>query len=66
MRAAHINDPEHFQQQAATMRRLADAMNDRAREDMLQLAKHYDLLGQRAQVRAGEPHSDAPIARRAK
>jgi hypothetical protein len=60
MSTSHINDPEHWRDQAGKMRQLAYVANNaQAREDMLSLARDYDLLAKRAHNRAnGLPSSN--------
>ncbi len=50
--AASFNDPGHWRQRAAEMRRLAEAMSDLvAKAGMLQVADQYDRLAFRAEQR---------------
>ena len=52
---ASINDPEHRRQRAEQMRALAVEMGDpQARQTMLQLARDYERLAERAVQRAGD------------
>jgi hypothetical protein len=53
MPTRYINDPDHWTEQAAHMRPLAEsAGNSVTRAELLSLAKDYDLLAERAQLRA--------------
>ena len=53
MPARYMNDPDHWTQQAATVRTLAEtASSDKARAELLSLAADYDYLARRAQWRA--------------
>jgi hypothetical protein len=53
MPASYINDPAHWRERAAEMRRLADELIEiDAKEIMLRLAADYDRLAERAAQRA--------------
>ena len=46
------NDPEHWRNRAAEMRRAAEDMKDEvARQTMLRIAEDYERLGKRAEER---------------
>ena len=49
-----INDPQHWHERAAEMRKLAEDVNDSAaKETMLRIATDYDRLAERADLRRG-------------
>jgi hypothetical protein len=53
---AFVDDPKHWRDRAAEVRRVAETMNDpRARAEMLKIAQDYDRLAVRAEdrLRAG-------------
>jgi hypothetical protein len=52
MPASYINDPNHWRERAAEMRKLAEGVTDgAARESMLRIAAEYDRLVERALLR---------------
>jgi hypothetical protein len=52
--AHYIRDPEHWRKRAEEMRALArDVADEVARESMLNIAREYDRLAQRANERSG-------------
>jgi hypothetical protein len=57
MTASHINDPQHWRERAAEMRKLAEDVTDSAasaaKETMLRIAADYDKLAERADLRTG-------------
>ena len=62
MPASFINDPEHWRQRAEQMRALAQEIGDaQTQQTMLQLARDYERLAQRAVQRSGEPPPTSPI-----
>jgi len=51
--AHYINDPGHWRDRAEEMRALAeDVTDEQARETMLRLARDYDRLAERAELRS--------------
>jgi hypothetical protein len=61
MFSSHIHDPEHWRGRAKEARALADKMNDPISKDMmLQIAKDYERLAERAQART-TGHSTKPM-----
>jgi len=51
--ASHINDPSHWRERAKQMRAMAEDVNDgEAKETMLRVAKEYDRLAERADIRS--------------
>ena len=58
--AHYINDPGHWRGRAQKLRSLAeDLKNEQAKQDMLQLAKDYDYLAERAEKRSNGSTSTA-------
>ena len=54
MPASYINDPGHWRERAAEMRKLAEDVTDSAaKETMLRIAADYDKLAERADLRTG-------------
>jgi hypothetical protein len=54
MSSSFINDPQHWRERAAEMRKLADSMQDSAsKQTMLRMAADYDRLAERAEARTG-------------
>jgi hypothetical protein len=54
MTASHINNPDHWRERAAEMRKLAEDIKDSgAKETMLRIAADYDRLAERADLRTG-------------
>jgi len=52
--ASRINDSSHWRERAQQMRALAEAATDAAaKEAMLRVAREYDRLAERADLRAG-------------
>lgn len=52
--ASHINDPAHWRERAKQMRAMAeDVRETEAKEAMLRVAKEYDRLAERADIRSG-------------
>jgi hypothetical protein len=53
MTARLINDPKHWRDRAEEARAYADAMNDpEAKRQMLEIARGYDRLAERAEERS--------------
>ena len=51
--ASHINDPPYWRERARHMRSMAEGATDtEARETMLRVAKEYDRLAERAELRS--------------
>jgi hypothetical protein len=47
-----INDPKHWQERAEEARAMAEQLTDeKSRDAMLRIAKDYDKLAERAEVR---------------
>jgi hypothetical protein len=54
MSESHFNDPAHWRERAADMRKLAEGVNDSgAKETMLRIAADYNRLAERADLRMG-------------
>jgi hypothetical protein len=51
MASRYTNDADYWRKQAAEMRELAQTASIPARENLLRLARDYDLLAQGAQLR---------------
>ena len=52
MAPSHINDPDHWREHAAEMRKLASNIQDRTvKENMLRIAAEYEKLAERAVLR---------------